>query len=213
MAIAFDHEEQEQLAELKAWWAKWGNRLIGLVLVGLVASAAWYGWRYWQAREAAQAALRYDELQRAVAEKDARRAGEAAGELLEHYRRTDYASLGALLSARAWVDAGDLKNARARLEWVIDNGSTPELRAIARLRLVNILVDQKEFDGARKQLEASYPTTMAALATETLGDVWLLQGRRDEARRAWRDALTALKGAPGGSTERVQRKLDGLGEN
>jgi predicted negative regulator of RcsB-dependent stress response len=213
MAIAFDHEEQEQLAELKAWWARWGNRLVWLVLAVLVASAAWYGWRYWQARDAAQAAVRYDEVQRAVAEKDARKAGDAAGELLEHYRRTDYASLGALLSARAWHDAGDLKNARARLEWVIDNGSTPELRAIGRLRLVNILVDQKDFDAARKQLEASYPATMAAAATETLGDVWLLQGKRDEARRAWRDALAALKAAPGAQTERVQRKLDGLGDN
>jgi predicted negative regulator of RcsB-dependent stress response len=211
MAIAFDHEEQEQLAELKAWWARWGNLLLGLALAALVASACWYGWRFYQARQAAEASVRYDELQRAVAERDVRRAGEAAGELLEHFRRTEYATLGALLAARAYHDAGDIKNARAKLEWVIEAGSTAESRGIARLRLANILIDQKDFEAAASTLGSGMPEALAALAAERLGDMRLLQNRPDEARSAWRDALSKAKSPGSGLTERLQGKLDSLG--
>ncbi len=211
MAIAFDHEEQEQLAELKAWWARWGNWVAALVLAVALASAGWYGWRFYQARQAAEASQAYDELQRAVAEHDVRKAGDAAGELLEHYRRTEYATLGALLAARVYHDAGDLKNARAKLEWVIEAGSTPESRGIAGLRLANILIDEKDFDGAARALGRSMPESLAALADERLGDMRLLQNRPDEARKAWRDALGKVKSPGAGLAERLQGKLDSLG--
>ena len=38
--MAYDLEEQEQLAELKAWWQKYGNLLLSALTVVLLAFAA-----------------------------------------------------------------------------------------------------------------------------------------------------------------------------
>ena len=42
---------------------------------------------------------------------------DASGELLEKYSGTLYASMGALASAKYFFEKGDLKTARAQLQW------------------------------------------------------------------------------------------------
>ena len=64
------HEEQESLENLKAWWAKWGNSTTWIVLAVLVVAAGWNGWNFWQRRQAAEAAVLYDQVQQAVASSD-----------------------------------------------------------------------------------------------------------------------------------------------
>ena len=43
--MAYDLEEQEQLAQLKAWWQKYGNPILSAVTVVLLGFAAYNGWR------------------------------------------------------------------------------------------------------------------------------------------------------------------------
>ena len=38
---AYDLEEQEQLAELKAWWKQYGNLLINILTAGALVVLAW----------------------------------------------------------------------------------------------------------------------------------------------------------------------------
>ena len=33
--MAYDLEEQEQIAQLKAFWQQWGKLIVGIVLVGV----------------------------------------------------------------------------------------------------------------------------------------------------------------------------------
>ena len=40
---AYDLEEQEQLAEIKAWWKQYGNLLTNVLLAAVLAAAAWQG--------------------------------------------------------------------------------------------------------------------------------------------------------------------------
>ena len=53
--MAYDLEEQEQLATFKAWWAKYGNLVLTAATVVLLAFAAWNGWKWYERREAAAA--------------------------------------------------------------------------------------------------------------------------------------------------------------
>ena len=55
--MAYDLEEQEQLASFKAFWNQYGNFLLTVVTVVLLAIAGWRGWGWYQAREAAAAAV------------------------------------------------------------------------------------------------------------------------------------------------------------
>ncbi len=54
MAV-YDPEEQEQISELKAWWAQYGTLVTTLAVVAALASVGWQGWQWYQNRNAAEA--------------------------------------------------------------------------------------------------------------------------------------------------------------
>ena len=132
---AYDLEEQEQLAELKAWWKQHGNLVLGAVAAVLLLFAAWNGWRWYQRSQALEAAALYENLQQAARMSDGKAVREAAGGILEKYAGTAYAPLAALVSAKVNYQGRDLKTARAQLQWAVDNARQEEVHSIARLRL------------------------------------------------------------------------------
>lgn len=223
----YDLEEQEQIAELKAWWKQYGNLVAGVAAVAALGVLAWQGWNWYQRNQAAQASAVYSVLQQAVAESDLQRIKTSSGELLEKFPSTVYASLAALTAAKATNEAGDAKTAKLQLTWVTEHGKD-ELRDLARLRLVALLLDEKAYDEALKQLEGAISPGFAARFQDTRGDVFNAQGKKSEARAAYQAALAALAepdksgkeigvfpGAPQANSaygELLQLKLDALGE-
>src|SRR5690242_11795678 len=185
----YDLEEQEQLAALKAWWKEHGGAVaLGAMLVA-VAVAAWNGWQWYQRSQAAQAAALYDTLQKAARANDLKATREAAGSILENYPRSAYAALAALVSAKVQFQAGDLKTARAQLQWVVDHAKSDEIRSIATLRLASVLLDDKEPEAALKLLEAKPGPGFEALYAAQRGDILAVQKKRSEARAAYRAAM------------------------
>ena len=64
--MAYDHEEQEQLATLKAWWNQYGNMVTWFVTAVLVAFAAWSGWKYYQRDQSSKGVMLYEEIVKAA---------------------------------------------------------------------------------------------------------------------------------------------------
>jgi predicted negative regulator of RcsB-dependent stress response len=206
----YDLEEQEQLAALKAWWKERGGAiLLGATLV-LAAIAAWNGWMWYQRSQAAQAAVLYDTLQKAVRASDLKTTRETAGAILENFPRSAYAPLAALLSAKVQFQAGDLKTARAQLQWVIEHAKSDEVRAIATLRLASVLLDDNEPDAALKILEAKPHSGFEALYASQRGDILAAQKKRSEARAAYKVALEKAGGGP--LRDALRLKLEALGD-
>ncbi len=223
----YDLEEQEQLAEIKTWWKQYGNLLVNVLTAVAVVVIAWQGWNWYQRNQSAQASMVYNVLQKAVQDKDSQRIKAASGELLEKFSRSNYAPLGAMTSAKAMIDSGDAKTAKVQLAWVVENGKD-ELRDLARLRLAAVLLDEKEYDQALKQLDGSVGPSFAARFADTRGDVLNAEGKKAEALAAYQAALTKLDEADKASKEKnssagwqgqsnavykelVQQKLDSLG--
>lgn len=219
----YDLEEQEQLAEIKAWWKAYGNLVVNALTVAAVVVIAWQSWNWYQRSQSAQASMVYDVLQKAVYEKDAQRITAASGELLEKFGGSDYAALGALTAAKAMVDAGDGKTAKLKLLWVVEH-SKHELRELARLRLVALLFDEKAYDEALKQLDGKVSPTFAARFAESRGDVLSAQAKKVEAVTAYQTALSDLENADKAGDESasqsqsnviyrdlLQQKIDSLG--
>jgi predicted negative regulator of RcsB-dependent stress response len=205
----YDLEEQEQLAALKAWWKEHGGGVtLGAILVA-GAVAAWNGWGWYQRSQAAQAAALYDTLQKAARANDLKATRDTAGSILENYPRSAYAPLAALVSAKVQFQAGDLKTARAQLQWVVEHAKSDEIRSIASLRLASVLLDDKEPEAALKALEAKpHPGFEAPYAAQR-GDILMVQGKHEEARAAYKAALD--KAEPGALREALRLKLDALG--
>jgi predicted negative regulator of RcsB-dependent stress response len=189
---AYNLEEQEQIDELRAWWKQHGNLLLNILLAVFSVLIAWQAWNWYQRRQVAQASMLYHSLQEAVQKRDVVRVRAASGELLEKYGSVSYASFGALMAASAFVDSGDMKSAKAQLQWVAERNQD-DLRDLARLRLAAILIDEKSYEDALKQIEGSVLPAFEARFQDTRGDILKIQGKTNEARKAYQAALEKLE--------------------
>jgi predicted negative regulator of RcsB-dependent stress response len=205
MAV-YDHEEQEQLDALKAWWRDHGNKVINVLLAIAIAAAAVSGWKWWQNKQAGEAGVLYGQLQAAAEKNDAKAVNQVAAALADQYAGSAYAGMGALLAAKVQLDAGDTKNAKAQLTWAAEKADDPGLRNLARLRLAGLLFDEKAYDEALQQLSKEPEDGFAARFAELKGDIYAAQGKKDEARTAYQAAMAKLDSKGGVETPSAQRE-------
>lgn len=207
---AFDLEEQEQLETLKAWWKRWGNYLIYGVSALLIAVAGYQYWKTHTANQAMEASAHFDGMNQALDAGDMKKAREQGALLIDKFGKTPYATRAAMLLASINVQNRDVKSAKAQLEWVIANSKEAALRDVSRLRLAGLLLDEKDYDGALKQLNAAHTDAFAARFDDLRGDVYLAQGKTAEARAAYSAAYAKLQEA-NPLRGVVEMKLDSLG--
>ncbi|SFM39682.1 tetratricopeptide repeat protein [Variovorax sp. OV329] len=210
MATHLDLEEQEQLDQLKHFWNTYGTLITTVIVVLALAFASWNGWQYWQRSKAAGAAALYDELQRGAEAGDTARVERALADMKDKFGGTAYAQQAGLLAAKALHDKGSVDASRAALTWVAEKASDPGYQAIARLRLAGELMDSKSYDEALKQLAVAVPKEFEALVADRKGDIYLAQGKRDEAKAAYQQAWSGFEA---GSDYRrlVEIKLNAVG--
>lgn len=209
MSGSYDFEEQERIAELKAWWEDNRWYVLGSIVAALVAFAGYRGWVHWSALRAEDAAAMFAPVAEAAKAKDAKKIGEAAQPLIAKHPRSYYASEAALIAAKGAFDAGNLDEASKQLDWVVGNG-VDEHRGVARMRLAAVLMEQKKYDEALKVLDGNKDEAFVALAADLRGDIMLAQGRLDEARAAYK--LASEKAGPRNPVKNLaDTKLNALG--
>jgi predicted negative regulator of RcsB-dependent stress response len=205
------HDEQESIEGLKAWWAQWGNATTWIVLVALIASAGWNGWNFWQRRQAAEAAVLYDQVQQAVNSGDKAMVSRVSSDMESKFGSTAYAQMTALAAAKALYAAGDEAGAKAQLQWTIDNAKDDEFKQIAKLRLASLLLDDKAYDQGLALLAEPQSDAFKAVVANGRGDLLAAQGKRDDARAAYKLALDTLSKSDTSERQLIQFKLDALG--
>ena len=208
MAV-YDLEEQEKIDDLKAFWRRWGNAISGAVIAVCLAYIGVQGWRWYQNKQAEEAAVLYGAVASAVRTADVPKARDAMAQLADRFGGTGYAPRGALLYAKLAWDQGDKAGAKAQLQWVIDRANEDELKQVARFRLAEALLDEKQYDAALATLDAKHADPFAGLYADLRGDVLAAAGRREEAKTAYQAAIAKLD-AKSPYRQYVQVKLDSL---
>ncbi|TFZ03218.1 YfgM family protein [Ramlibacter rhizophilus] len=210
MAKHLDLEEQEQLAEIKHFWNKYGNLISTVLIVVFGGIAAFNGWNWWQTRQAGEAAALYEQVEQAAAARETERLQRALADIQKSYGGTTYAQQAALLAAKTLQDAGQVDPARAALAWVADKTSDAGYRSVARLRLAALLTQAKAYDEALQRLAEPMPAAFEPLAADRRGDIYTLQGKTAEAIAQYQKAVAGLDA---GSEYRrlVEVKLASLG--
>jgi len=188
MASHLDLEEQEQLDELKHFWKRWGDLITWVLIAVLGGYAAWMGWQSYQGKQAAQSAALYDTVERAALSNDSALFDRSVTDIKDKFASTTYAQQAALLAARIYNDKDRKADAKVQLAWVIEKASDEGYQALARLRLAALLVEDKAFDEARKQLTAKTPEAFAPLMADRLGDLAMLQAQPAEAVQHYKNA-------------------------
>ena len=192
MATHLDLEEQEQLDQLKTFWKQYGNLVTWVLIAALAAYAGWNGWHWWQREQSAKSGAMFDQLEKAAQAGDADQAGRVFADMQDRFPRTAFTQQGGLLAARVQFAKGHADAALAALAWVAANAPEAEYQTVARLRAAGVMLDQKKYDEALKQLDAATAVEFEALVADRRGDVLLAQGKKDEAKAVYTKAWQAM---------------------
>jgi len=207
--MAYDLEEQEQIASFKAFWSKYGNLITWVLIIALGSFAAYNFWNQHVRKSSVEASSLYDTLTEAVIANDNAKAQRIAADIQDKFKRTAYAQMSALAAAKSAFEANDLKTAKTQLQWVVDNGSD-EYQSVAKLRLAGVLLDEKNYDGAMKLLNDKFLPQFSAEVQDRKGDVLVAQNKIADARNAYVAALAAMGPKHPGS-QLVRIKLEAIG--
>jgi len=214
--MAYDLEEQEKLDALRAWWDRYGVLCVSLVALVVASLLGWRGWQWYQGNQATQAMGYFEALQTEAANPDpdaVARIQAASATLREQFPASGYTARGVLIAGKALQDRGDLDGARDQLGWLIQSGrADAALVPVAKLRLAGIFLTQEQYDQALAQL-VDAPPAFAALYADRRGDILYAQGKVQDARAAWQEALQAFETQSDASTAQIlQLKIDALRE-
>lgn len=205
-----DLQEQEQVDALKAWWKENGKWLVAVVVLAAIGFSAVQYWRGYQVKQAAAAATLYAEVLNQVATNDTKRINDAVSALVDKYSGTAYAPRAQLLAVQANMQAKDFARVKVQLQWIIDHASETGLQDTARLKFASLLLDEQDYAGTMKLLDAAHPEAFVGLYADLKGDVFNAQGKTDEARAAYKQAFE--KTDPKSVYRNlIQLKLDALG--
>ncbi len=184
--------DEEKLVEIKKWWRENGGSIVTGIVLGLAVLFGTKAWFSYQEKTARQASNLFTVLMNAMESDNAVVVAEKTGELVSEYSDTPYASLAALALARDKIKSGDLADAQAQLEWVLENSKPGVMQDTARLRLARVLIAQENLAGADTLLsQAITGTAFDSLYTEVRGDVAVARGDIAAANRLYKEALAA----------------------
>ena len=210
MAKHLDLEEQEQLDQLKHFWNTWGTLISSVLILVAGALAAWNGYQYWQNRQAVQAAALFDAVDAAARSADSVRMEQAFSDIKLKYAGTAQAGQAGLTLAKAQLDGGNSDAAKQALAWVAEKSSDDGLKALAKLRLSSVFMDQKNYDEALALVSSGFPPEFEAVYADRKGDIFVLQDKGVEAIAEYTRAYKAFE--EGVEYRRlVEIKLNALG--
>jgi len=203
--------EEQQVEAIKKWWKENKLSVIGGVVIGI---AALWGGRTWIAGQDAHSEAASDIYQIMMSKMSDGALEEAAMDgsaLLGQFNDTPYAALASLALAKIKLEQGDAAAASSHLNWAISNTEQDGVKKVARLRLAKLLLAEGNYSAALAQLNSATALGSFEAAYEQLkGDIYVADGKPDQARSAYLRALSVMEPtAPGRGL--LQMKLDDLG--
>ncbi len=201
--------EREQIDAIKKWWKENGKAVIVGAILGF---GSLIGWQQWQANVQAQresASLEYDVMLADLENSQYQSVKDRGAHILSNFQDTPYAALSAMSLAKVYVEEGDFNSAKTYLQIAIDQDDQPQLKQVAQLRLVRLLLADGDAAQALSNLKTIKVGGFGAVVNELEGDIQVVLGNRDMARVAYQQALDAIE--TGVDASLLKMKLDDVG--
>ncbi|EOW9314538.1 TPA: YfgM family protein [Vibrio cholerae] len=199
----YDTEEQ-QVEAIKDWWKENGKAVIFGAVIGL---GGLFGWRYYQDSVVAvqeAASQSYSKAMDALQAKGIESEG-TIQTFIDANKETEYAVLAAMQLAKAQVEAGQLDEALAQLEWAKGATKDAALKPLLTFRVARLQAEQGQFDDALTQLTSIQEKSWAGRVAELRGDILMRKGDSAAAYAAYTEAQQAED-----ASQTLQMKLDDL---
>jgi len=200
--------EEEQVAAIKRWWKENGVSTIVGIVGGIIVIVGWNSWQSYSEDKANQASALYAQLLDSVSNKKDESVEKITERIKGQYGSTAYAIYAELLLAKTRVEQGDLESAKSILEKQMKVADSKELRNVARVRLIKLMLATDENEKGLQLIAEADPSSsqgFSASYDELTGDLYLALGRLGEARTAYQSALRE-----GSRSPLLQFKLDDI---
>jgi hypothetical protein len=197
-------DEEVRREQLKKLWDRYGNYLIGLCVLVVVAVGAWRGYQWWEIKQAAQSGAAFEQAV-ALAEGGKHQEAEAAFAKLASDGTAGYRVLARLRQA-AELAVTDRKAAVSAYDAIAaDNSAGQVIEDLAAVRAGILLVDTTPYSEMRKRLEplTAADRTFRHTARELLGlSAW--KAGDIAAARQWTDMIMSDPLTPAGTRSRAE---------
>jgi predicted negative regulator of RcsB-dependent stress response len=124
---------------------------------------------------------------------------------------TPYASRSAIYLSKLYSQENKNEEAIKELIWASQNTSEESIESIAYYLLANIYFVTNKLDEAMTSAIKINTIGFQTLAKDIIGDIYLKQGNKEEARKSYLEALKLYKGQ-GDIRKVIQNKIDSMGQ-
>ena len=193
--MELDLEEQEQVANLKAFWQDYGRWISIGILIAIIGYGCFWTFRWYQSNQSLKAELLYEQLVQDLLKNNLPEVLAKSKNIQDQYPQTAYAGMAGLMASNLAYSVADKDSAIGQLEWVAAHAKSESFQAVAKLRLVTILLDQKtpeSFAKADKLLSAPIAIGFVALQMERRGDWYWAQDKTEDAKKTYLQAWDVL---------------------
>ena len=183
------HETTERIKRL---WKKYGNLVITLILLVMLAILGLQAWHKHKAKISIQASTLYENL---LVNLEAQKNTQVQGlgnQLMSNYASSPYAKLAALLLAKQALINKQLLVAVTNLKWVISHAKSPEIKSIAQIRLARVLLVEQKKQQALAMVQQVTVKNMLPIANVVKGDIYLALQQDAKAKIAYQQALKGM---------------------
>ncbi|MFZ0872295.1 MAG: tetratricopeptide repeat protein [Rhodanobacter sp.] len=208
--MAFEeYDNYEQSERVQKWLRENGLSIVAGIAIGLVGIFGWQAWRNHQARNESMASQLYKQAQIAQVSGKPDIAAQFTEQLMTDYAKSPYAVFAVSDRAKQQLLAKQPDKAEVSLEWAESHAADPALKSLIQLRMAQVQLARDNSAAALSTLDSIPANNYQGLAQELRGDVLVKLGRSDDARKAYKAALSALsEEAP--QRGALQMKLDDL---
>jgi len=207
--MALDTEE-EQIEKLEKIWDsyKWVITLVIVILLGMYFAYNFYADQ--KIKNTAQASQLYQEI---LIKKitDIELIKEKVNLLKKNSSNTPYASRSAIYLSKLYSQENKNEAAIKELIWASENTPEESIESIAYYLLANIYLVTDKLDEAMTVALKVDTIGFQTLAKDIIGDIYLKQGNKEEARKFYITALKLYKGQ-GDIRKVIQNKIDSIGQ-
>ena len=207
--MALDTEE-EQVEKLQNIWNsyKWVIILVIIALLGIYFAYNFYSDQ--KVKNTAQASELYQEIL-ITKLTDIDSITEKVTLLKKGSSNTPYASRSAIYLSKLYSQDNNNEAAIKELIWASENTPEESIKSIANYLLANIYLVTDKFDDAMMAAKKIDTIGFQTLTKDIIGDIYLKQDNKEEARKSYIEALQLYKGQ-GDIRKVIQNKIDSIGQ-
>ena len=207
--MALDTEE-EQVEKIQNIWNsyKWVIILVIIALLGIYFAYNFYSDQ--KVKNTAQASQLYQEIL-ITKLTDIDSITEKVTLLKKGSSNTPYASRSAIYLSKLYSQDNNNEAAIKELIWASENTPEESIKSMANYLLANIYLVTDKFDDAMMAAVKIDTIGFQTLTKDIIGDIYLKQDNKEEARKSYIEALQLYKGQ-GDIRKVIQNKIDSIGQ-